>query len=222
MKKLRIIPFILLFIIQMMPLHASESQGLVFDGDAGEFIVQEKASQGFEDMMPGETRTFAIKLTNNDYREMSYYVKADNSKSLGKDVVYDIVFLNNKEEFFNARVGGPKAKGIPTLEENYLLKKLKKGESSNIEIQVHLDGTSMDNTYQGTQGNLGLTFSVEYDENKPVDKVVDTIAKITGVKTGDVTRLGLILAVFGGSALLIIILMVKRRKERDEDSEKEV
>ena len=217
MKKLCIIPDILLFMLFLMPIHANETQGLVFDGDANEFIVQENNTKGFEDMMPGETRTFVIQLTNQDYREMSYYVKAENSKTLGKDVVYDVTFLNNSETFFKARVGGPKAKGIPTLEENYLLKKLKKGESSTVEIQVHLDGTSMDNTYQGTQGDLGLVFSVEFDENKPVDKVIDTIANITGVKTGDVTRLGAILAVFLGSAVFVILLLVKRRKERDDE-----
>lgn len=75
----------------------------------------------------------------------------------------------------------------------------------------------MDNTYQGTQGDLGLVFSVEFDENKPVDKVIDTIANITGVKTGDVTRLGAILAVFLGSAIFVILLLVKRRKERDDE-----
>ena len=88
MKKLCIIPGILLFMLFLMPIHANETQGLVFDGDANEFIVQENNTKGFEDMMPGETRTFVIQLTNQDYREMSYYVKAENSKTLGKDVVY--------------------------------------------------------------------------------------------------------------------------------------
>lgn len=48
----------------------------------------------------------------------------------------------------------------------------------------------MDNTYQGTQGDLGLVFSVEFDENKPVDKVIDTIANITVLKQAMLRDLG--------------------------------
>ena len=76
MKKLCIIPGILLFMLFLMPIHANETQGLVFDGDANEFIVQENNTKGFEDMMPGVKRRSSF--------ETGFLLSVQNAKGIDK------------------------------------------------------------------------------------------------------------------------------------------
>ena len=94
-------------------------------------------------------------------------------------------------------------------------------------MKIKVDGDSMDNTYQNTEGYLNLIFSVEHEDNTPVEKVVTVIKKvpvinkIPGVQTGDTTVIGTILGMFVASLALIIVIIVMRvRNRKGERNEK--
>jgi len=48
--------------------------------------------------------------------------------------------------------------------ENFLLESLGKGESTDIDMEVYVDGDSMDNSYQETEGIIQFTFRVAHDD----------------------------------------------------------
>lgn len=218
----------------MAPIHGAESDGtmgLTFEGDSEKFITYEQNS-AYENMAPGEERVQQITLTNEDYREMKFYVRSEYTNPLGEGVAneqiaYDIEFLNNGEAFYTGQIGGMTKSNMDSLENNYLLQTLKKGESTTVQMKIKVDGDSMDNTYQDTEGTLNLIFSVEYEENTPIEKVVTIVKKvpvinrIPGVSTGDTTTIGAILGVFAASIVVMIILVVaKLKKRKDEEHEK--
>ena len=63
---------------------------------------------------------------------------------------------------------------------------------------LQVDGDSMNDTYQDTEGRLRFIFSVEHMNSAPVEqaanivKKIPVINKIPGVNTGDPTTIGLI------------------------------
>lgn len=229
--------FLVAFLAMAMfltPIHAEESDGnmgLTFEGDSEKFITYEQNS-AYENMAPGEERLQEIKLTNEDYREMKFYVRSEYTKPLGEgianeEIAYDIEFSNNGETFYTGKIGGMNKSNMESLENNYLLKTLKQGESTTVMMKIKVDGDSMDNTYQNTQGMLNLIFSVEYEKNTPIEKVVTVVKKIPvinqipGVNTGDTTTIGMILGLFTASIVVLILLVVsKLRKRKDEEHEK--
>lgn len=226
---------LLIMIMACSSIHADEADGnmsLTFEGNSEDFITYE-SNTAYESIMPGEERTQRIILTNNDYREMKYYVRSEYVNPLGEGVskegiAYDISFSNNGEVFYNGKIGGVSKANMNSLSTNYLLKTLEKGETTTVELNVKVDGDSMDNSYQGTEGNLNFVFSVEYDENTPIETVVTTIQKIPvinkipGVSTGDTTTIGLLLAVFGACVIILVIFIVsKLKKGKDQEHEKD-
>lgn len=221
-------------ILSMTSIHAAESDansGLTFEGDSGNFITYE-ANSAYENMMPGEKRVQKITLTNNDSEELKFYVRAEYTNPLGEGVAndliaYDIEFAANNESFYTGKIGGLTKANMNSLESNYLLKTLKKGESTTVDFILKIDGDSMDNTYQNTEGYLNFIFSVERMENTPVEKVVNVVKeipvinKIPGVNTGDTTTIGLLLGIFAASIVgLLILVIVKLRERKGEKHEK--
>ena len=215
--------------VSMVPIHADDadgSMGLTFEGDSEKFITYEQNS-AYENMAPGETRVQQVTLTNDDHREMKFYVRGEYSDPLGEGVAneqiaYDINFANNGETFYSGKIGGMTKSNMNSLENNYLLKTLKQGESTTIDLSIAVDGDSMDNTYQNTEGYLNLIFSVEYEETTPIEKVVTVVKKIPvinkipGVNTGDTTTIGAILGVFAASVVVIVVLIVMKLKKRKD------
>lgn len=229
MKKLSLIMWsLVLALLVATPVNASDSIGIAFEGDSKKFVVFEgnSTNSAFEDMMPGEERTQTIVIKNDDYQSMKFYVKADQTQLLetndsSQRIVYDIEFKNDQEVFYSGRVGAKETSAKENLKENYLLKTLEKGESTSIEMKIKIDGTSMDNTYQGNIGNLGLVFNVEVDTGNPVIEVikkVPVINQIKGVDTGDMTNLTYIGIAFGASLIAIVMILVTKGK-RDEENE---
>ena len=229
MKKTYILLCSLMMVFLVAPISADTSDlGISFEGDSQEFIVFEgnENTSAYEDILPGETRTQKITLKNEDYKDMRFYVRVDESKMLdtgtnSNRIVYDLAFKNNEDIFFEGRVGGTSNAGKENLDENYLLKSLKKGESTTIEMDITFDGTSMDNSYQANLGNLGMVFSVEVDTGNDVIEIIKKIPvlnKIPGVSTGDMTTLNTLLALLGGSAILMILVIVKRKRGKEDET----
>ena len=134
----------------------------------------------------------------------------------GEKRVQRITLTNNDEEELN----------MNSLETNYLLRSIKKGETATIDFILQVDGDSMNDTYQDTEGRLRFIFSVEHMNSAPVEqaanivKKIPVINKIPGVNTGDPTTIGLILGFFAASAIgLILLIIIKVRSRRSEQND---
>ena len=112
-------------------IHAADGDmGLTFEGDSEKFITYEQSS-AYENMAPGEERIQQITLSNDDYRELKFYVRSEYTNPLGEGVAnnqiaYDIEFSNNGETFYTGKIGGMTQSNMDSLDQNYLLKTLKK------------------------------------------------------------------------------------------------
>lgn len=233
-KGFRIITAVLLAVLfSITSLQAAESAaetGLSFEGDSEKFITYEQQS-AYENMMPGEKRVQRITLTNNDEEELKFYVRAEYTDPLGEavadgHVAYNVEFVTNNESFYTGRIGGVTKANMNSLETNYLLRSIKKGETATIDFILQVDGDSMNDTYQDTEGRLRFIFSVEHMNSAPVEqaanivKKIPVINKIPGVNTGDPTTIGLILGFFAASAIgLILLIIIKVRSRRREQND---
>lgn len=220
-------------VLSISSIQAAESganTGLSFEGDSEKFITYENSS-AYENMMPGEKRVQKVTLTNNDKRDLKFYVRAEYTNPLGEGVsneliAYDIEFATNNETFYSGKIGGVTKANMNSLENNYLLKTLKQGESITVDFILKIDGDSMDNTYQNQKGYLNFIFSVEHMENTPIEKAVEVVKKvpvinrIPGVSTGDTTTIGVLLGLFGASIVgLLIIIVLKLHDRKGEQHE---
>lgn len=251
-KWMVIITAILLFVTSSLTVFAADAgdsgQGVVFEGGAEKFVLlngtKDDFTQTFKNMMPGEERVQDISLTNEDKREMQFYFGVDVLNNLGSadkaGAVYEISFSAGGEVFYQGLLGGEegtlKDLSDGSLGKNVLLADLKKGESTNVRMTMKLDGDSMDNSYQNSEGKIRFRFGVEYDETagqkagvtkKTQQKVGSTgtpsgsnpVEKfMNGVKTGDNTSIAVFIIILGLSAAVIaaavVFLIVRKKNNR--------
>lgn len=236
MKKLSLLLVMSLLVLPSIQNVSAADSMIRFDGDAGQFINQDDNNEvfdGFKNMYPGETRSQKLILTNDDYREMNFYMSSKVVDEFGNEmndasgIAYDVNFKINGEDLFDGTVGGDNKVGMDAGEDNVLIATLAKGEKAELEMTLTADGETMDNAYQGATGTVEYTFSVEYDEAQNVpNRVVNTVVKnvinpITKVvKTGDpvtLTGLGILL---GASVVGIVYLVITRKKKEDSHESK--
>lgn len=162
---------------------AAESDIITFDGNAKEFVtsISGDMDNGFEGMLPGETRTMKMELSNESVEELNFFMSSDIltvdiAEQGDKRAVYDFAIAADGEEFFRQVIGGEGEQNISagkeylTKDHNILLAALKKGEKTTIEISMMLDGDSTDNAYMGAAGKLTFRFSAETAEEAPTIK----------------------------------------------------
>lgn len=214
-----------------------DSPFITFDGNASQYFEfntnQNKLTDKFMGMMPGEERSETFTLVNNDQREMKFYLNTQVLKDLSEDsktkgAVYEISFTRDGEEFYRGTIGGEDGSLVDlsgqNMGENMLMASLKENEKSVIKMSIGIDGDSMTNSYQNAAGELQFEFSVEYDDPEVVQPtIVEKIVKLPGkqinryinaVKTGDYTELLPLVVGLAISAGLILVL-VKTRKKKD-------
>lgn len=220
MKKHNILVALLLSVSMMTSMVKANDASIRYEGDADTFIKTTDTSSAFVDMMPGEERTQTIELTNENFDTMKFFVKVDEANLLNETsngtIVYDIAFKKDGEVFYTGKIGGANRASKGNLTQSYLLKDLKKGESTSIEMSIKLDATSMTNDYQGSAGNLGIVFSVEHSDNNKVVEIVKKIPiinKIPGISTGDSTSVYGVLIAMMACVFVIVVIVMKRRKE---------
>ena len=221
-----------------------ENPGIVFTGDSQNYfsfnVDKDEFSNKFTGMIPGETRSEEFTLSNQDDRELRFYINASVLSDLTNDnisasgAVYTITLLRDGEEFYRGIIGGAegtlKDMNSGNISQNQLIATLKKGESSRITMKIGIDGESMDNDYQNTAGQLRLEFNVEQGEvvtpddvvikkenviyvEKPVKKATEKKKDKTileRISTGDTTAVGL-LAVIVFVSGAAGILIIKRK-----------
>lgn len=221
-----------------------ENPGIVFTGDSQNYfsfnVDKNEFSNKFTGMIPGETRSKEFTLSNQDDRELRFYINASVLSDLTNDnisasgAVYTITLLRDGEEFYRGIIGGVegtlKDLNSGNISQNQLIASLKKGESSRITMKIGIDGESMNNDYQNTVGQLRLEFNVEQGEvatpddvvikkenviyvEKPVKKTTEKKKDKTileRISTGDTTAVGL-LAVIVFISGAAGILIIKRK-----------
>lgn len=198
------------------------SVAVTFDGDAQKFMQWEKNDQTFTDMMPDEERIQKIHLTNDAHQEMRFYMSSKIQEALGEKtangrLVYEIRMQKDNETFFTGKIGSSEDKGKEYIGENFLLATLKEGESCDISLIMRLEGNSMDDTYQASEGSLDFRFSVEYDDADPITELVQKtpiLNQLPGVNTGDLTNVYLLFGLCMGS--LVVLLVIGCRKKTKE------
>lgn len=231
-----------LFLGQGISAFAADSTVISFEGEAEEFITAEGAD--FSGMMPGETRTVDIVLSNNAQDEMSFYMsgeipEGENLAEMGstQTAIYYLTILRDGEEIFygevgsaqNAQSGGKSSIGLDYLAEDTLLATLKKGETSSVQLALTLDGDSMNDDYQEQAGNIRLSFGVSYPVVNDPGTVTKTVTrtetvkeadktiiqKLTDtVKTGDNTLIAVYAAAAAIAAVVIIAAAALKRRKR--------
>lgn len=213
-----------------------------FQGEAKKFITEDGGDlgeEGFENMDPGEQRTQTVTLKNSDYQEMKFYMSAEILSNIAdqgdQQAVYTLNINKNNQTFFSTVIGSEEnAVGKEYLDKdnNILLASLKKGESTQIEVVIELDGDSTENAYQNKTGQIQLNFHVEVAEKEEAKVVKEVITKTNTttepqnaatkkklVKTGDDLPVGMMLAVAGMSLVIIIgTIAVKKKKDAEEKS----
>lgn len=205
---------------------SAASDVITFDGDAKQFVtaISGDAENGFEGMLPGESRTITMELYNEASEELKFFMNsdiltADIAEQGDKRAVYDFSISADGEEFFCAVIGGEEKENISagkeflTEKHSILLATLAKGEKTTITICLSLDGDSTENAYMNAAGKLTFRFSAETPEEPPtiIEEVIKTVI------TGDMTSITAIIGVAGIALLAIIIVLVQKRKNRVED-----
>lgn len=200
---------------------AQESSiAITFDGDAQKFIEWEQESNTFVDMMPDEQRVQKIHLSNDAHQEMRFYMSSKIQEALGEQtangrLVYEVTMQKDDETFFTGKIGGVNDQGKEYIGENFLLATLKQGESCDISLIMRLDGNSMDDTYQDSEGSLDFRFSVEYDDENPITNLIQStpvINQIPGVNTGDFTNIYLLFAAMCASVGMLLVIVIRKKK----------
>lgn len=249
-KKRGLIFTSLLFAFAMaLPVAAADKATVTYSGDGDNFDIENEAAltQAFDGMEPGETREAVVTLVNNSSKEMNFYFSgqvldniAENSNGGDGDqeAIYTVELNRSGETIFSGLVGSKNNTeiqnqqladnlGMDFLKENTLIATLAKGESSEFSIAITLDGDSVGNAYQYTEGSFQFRFAVGDTAAGPqtvverktiVNRVTKTAAStIRSIKTGDTATILPLAAIAAAALILIIVLVImKRKKSREE------
>lgn len=222
MKKKIFVTMLSIFtlIISCTPVLANDDTLITYEGDSGKFITQEGTSQGFEDMMPGETREVSVKLKNDHYEAMDYFMSAeilDNIAEKGnKEAVYEFNIARDGEVFFSTIIGGSGnsiGQEYLTDDNNIKLAQLAKNEESVVTVSLSLDGDSTENAYQNQAGQIKLNFLVGTPESTMAEKQTIINRVIDYVRTGDSAPF----VIIGGLLIISAAGIVIFKKKREEN-----
>lgn len=217
---------------------------------------QVNLGSAFENVIPGETRTQTIVVKNENKHTADFYMSTEIIKALedgadtAKGAGYEIVLKAGSNTLYDSALGGYTAAesaskaGIGSmnaaLEDKVLIATLKKGESTDVVLQITFDGEAMDNTsevdYSLTSAQLAFDFQVSYDEAETPDSngmsgssvtatngtnsgisskvmITDEPVPLSSVKTGDGAMTGVALALLLAGVALIVL----GRKKKEEN-----
>lgn len=168
-KILSILMMLALFMQMSIGVFAAGESNVTFDGEAKDFIFLNGNTElfdNFKNLMPGETRSQTITLKNDDYEQMKFYLSAKVSEEMGAGgIVFEITLKKDGKEFYKGKIGGLESFGEGYMADDFLLESLPKGGTADIDLEIYVDGDSMDNSYQNTEGVVNFIFSVSRDEN---------------------------------------------------------
>ncbi|MEG0377729.1 MAG: hypothetical protein RR614_04540 [Eubacterium sp.] len=234
MKKKCVVLIISLIFLLSTGLSVSAAEIFIFKGQSEKFVTDITGdTDGFTEMLPGETRTVNLSLKNEDSSEIKFYMSAeilDNiaSKTADSQAVYTFIISKNGTPFFSTIIGGGTTKnssvGDQYLDEsnNILLDTLSQGQSDQISITLELDGNSTGNSYMKKTGEIQLVFTASTPDSPiqgggVVQQIIKRITNNgrspgTGLM-GSNRQLYLILAGAGVVIIAVILMIIKKKKE---------
>lgn len=151
--------------------------------------------EAFMGMAPGETRTVAIKVENQNSHTTSFYISGETTKALeeindsAKGGAYEVQLAIGKElesakALLESIAGGYNSdsaaseeglKEITELQGYQYLTELDENQYTNLYLTIALEGEGMDSTnevdYSNAVGSLAFHFQAHYeeDESKPTE-----------------------------------------------------
>lgn len=229
--KYKTFSFLLLFtvLLSLVPAAFAVSDGYVTFSSAGRLSEQNfNVDQLFDDILPGDTRSYTVHLTNKNSRATRWYMSNEALKTLetntasGGAYTYRLEYYNpsgTKTTLFDSsRVGGDQASGdgriglreaTTNLENFFFLDTLNPQESARVVLTVGLEGETQGNTYQGTQARIRMNFAVE-----PANSSSSGSSTSTAVKTGDENNLVPYYIAMGITGLLFLYLALDAYTDR--------
>lgn len=248
-RKSGLLLMILLFAFTVLPAAAADKAIVTYSGDGDNFDIENETAltQAFDGMEPGEIREAAVTLINNSDKKMNFYFSgqvldniAENSNGGDGDqqAIYTVALNRSGETIFEGLVGSKNNTeiqnqdladnlGMDFLKENTLIATLERGESTEFSVAIQLDGDSVGNAYQYTEGSFEFRFAVgdaakgaETVVNKQtvVNRVTKTAANtIQSIKTGDAAAIVPFVLIAAAALILIIIIVIMKRKKDRED-----
>lgn len=210
---------------------AASRDVITFDGNAREFVTQISGDleNGFEEMLPGETRTLNLEVKNEASEELKFFLssdilKTDLAEQGDRKAVYDFQIKRDQEPFFQAVLGGEEEQNVSAGKEylmddsSILLAQLEKGESTDLQIAISLDGDSMGNEYMNASGSMELRFRAETpDAPGKLETPKQTWNKVVqSIKTGDALKWAAPMAM-AISSLVLGWAILRKKKSRTEE-----
>lgn len=189
--------------------------------------------QAVNDMQPGDKVTYTVEVKNSSSVDTDFWMSnsiiksfEDNSSASNGAYTYYLAFKGpdgNVVFYDSAAVGGEDTsngvglhEATNTLEQDFMLATLSKGESGTVTLIVALDGETQGNAYQNATGALELQFGVEQQDittKTNTKTVTKTITAPSNVKTGDdFNRSPLYIAALAAGVLLIVVATGRRKK----------
>ena len=211
----------------------AETTNVVFDGNAEDFVDMNGSTDLFENfkgMMPGDTATQTITLTNRSESTLRFYLKAEILKQLGVGGAFNLDIVCDGEALYSGILGGRDAEGnAQEIDSEYegstvLLTTLGPNETADLSLTLTINGEGFGNENQNTDGAYRFTFSVEDVEGGTT--VVPTPAPSAPAesgnnpKTGDTNTIYILIAALAVCVVVLVILVLVKRKHRDSEESK--
>ncbi len=227
MKRNKLIAAFLMMVLllgTMMNVSAAD-RVITFDGSTKKFDVGANTGDTFQNLLPGDSRQIEVQLVNNDATEMKFYLDSAVAKNLAAaatggvmDFRVDVAVAGEAlTTLLSAVLADGKAEttlsaGVEamTVDNKLLLATLKKGEQATVYLNLHVDGSSTENMYMRTTGQVDIGITAETIDDHTLIKRVSNV-----IRTGDTASLALI-GIVGISLLLVIVLIVMKRKKKEE------
>lgn len=216
-------------LLSILPTAFAVSDGYVSFSSAGKLIEQNfNVDQIFDDILPGDTRSYTVYLTNENSRTTRWYMSNEVLKSLENDVAsggaytYRLEYYNPSGKqstlFDSSRVGGDQPSGdgriglreaTAELENYFFLDTLNSNDRGRVVLTVGLEGETQGNTYQNTAARIRMNFAVE-----PANASPSNSSTSRAVKTGDEHNLLPYYIAMGITGLLFLYLALDAYTDR--------
>lgn len=224
-KNKRIAAFLVLIMVMGAVLNVSAAdRNIEFDGSTKKFNVGANTGENFNNLMPGDNRQIEVDLVNNDATEMKFYLDTHLVENLAAAATHGVMdfsvgVTNNagaNSTLFSAVIADGKTQisageDAMTADNKLLLATLGKGEKATVSLNLSVDGSSTENAYMRTSGQIDIGITAETKDD------YTTIRRISNIiRTGDPAGLAII-GVALLSLVVIIVLIVMKRKKKEEE-----
>lgn len=210
MKKIGLCLLVLLLVGGTITSAAEDETMIIFSGNSKEFIAPKGEWVNFRMMDPGESRTQTLLLKNTDNQSRDFYMSVDILKNISREAMdgnahYEIQVSSGNEVLLSQQVDANGPRGDDKLGKEWKLDTLKTGEEKQVDLTITLDGESMGNEYQGTDGKIQIIFATE-------DSSGDSLRTSGHTKTSDSVAWGtlaFLVVLLVCSGISVVILLVK-------------